>query len=586
MTSAEEIINHFNNKAKLSEFLSQFLELKNRGNSHIAICPFHKEKTPSFTVSDDKGLYYCFGCGEGGNVFNFVSKYKNLTAKESLKFICDYVGIPMTENNSFAKDYNKKKIIEINKVINDFFKDSLSNNKIILQYLEDRKIKKSSIQKFSIGFCMSRIEPLKKYCEQYGYFAEDLLEVGILIKSSKDNSLFNRFGNRITFPIYNNLKEIIGFGGRTTNNSKIKYINSQENEIFKKGDGLYGMTQNLNNIKAENQVILVEGYLDVISLDSNEITTSVAALGTAVSENQILKLWNHLNTPIVCFDGDEAGRKAMKNLTGRVLKILKPGKSIKFINLPDNTDPDDYIKSFGKESFCRLLEGSIPLSEFIWEEIKNKHEIFTPENIALIDKDIKIICNKIEDRNVASEYYRFLKKKKNDFFRNVDNTNFYKKNDTTKLKNFNEIKDINEIILISILIFNSKIMLDSLEDIASLKFKDLKLQEKKEIIIKKIINSQDLKDFELTNHFLDYFSEQKKLFEKVKLDHFKDLNNNEKKELVKNILKNLQLPALIAERDLLKKEMIENIKNIDMPFLLKKYHKLNKEINSIKKREI
>ena len=162
---------------------------------------------------------------------------------------------------------------------------------------------------------------------------------------------------------------------------EIKFrLNSQENEIFKKGDGLYGLTQNLNNIKAQNQVILVEGYLDVISLDSNEITTSVAALGTAVSENQILKLWNHLNTPIVCFDGDEAGRKAMKNLTGRVLKILKPGKDIYFAKIPNSQDPDDFVNQFGKEGFNSLISQSKDLANVIFNLSKT---LFDFELIAI-----------------------------------------------------------------------------------------------------------------------------------------------------------------------------------------------------------
>lgn len=583
MTSAEEIINHFNNKVKLSEFLNQFLELKNRGNSFIARCPFHNEKTPSFTVSDEKGLYYCFGCGEGGNVFNFVSKYKNLTPKESLKFICDYMGISMVDKISSKHDLKKKKFALINSTVNEFFKSCLTKNKIVLRYLNDRKIKESAIRKFSLGFCSSKVDSLKIYCEKHNIFEDDLLEVGIFIKSSKDQSLFNRFGNRITFPIYNKYDEVIGFGGRTTNNSKIKYINSQENELFKKGENIYGLKQNLNDIKVQNQIILVEGYLDVISLNSNGIKTSVAALGTAVSENQILKLWNYNDSPIICFDGDAAGKNAMKNLANRILKILRPGKSIKFANLPDNTDPDDYVKSFGKKSFFNMLESSVALSEFIWEQIKNKHDVFTPENLALIDNDIKIISNKIEDRNVANEYFKFLRKTKADTFWNFDNSKINKKNNLKKIK---DIKDINEVILISILIYNSNIVLEFLEDISLLKFTNPLLENIKEVILEKIINRNDENDLNLTALFLEKFSEHKLLFEKIRSDHFKELNAKEKNLLFKNILQNLQLPDLIKEREILKKEMIANKNNFNMEFLLKKYHEINKEINTIKNREI
>ena len=587
--SIDDILSKFNNKIRLSEYLSKYLELTPRGDSFIAKCPFHNEKTPSFSINDQKGLFYCFGCGVGGNVFTFITKYEKISFIESLKIVSNELGIKLDDKNIKTKNIKETKGYEFLYQCNEFFKRELLENKRANNYLTSRSISNNFIKKFEIGYCPQNSDSLIMYLENKGFSISEIYEQGIIIKSTKNEKPFLRFSDRITFPIFSFVEKIVGFGGRTISNSKIKYINSAENFIFKKSENLYGLKQNIENIRNNNELILVEGYLDVLGLNSNKIETSVASLGTTLSETQINKIWSIVDIPIICFDGDIAGLKAMKSIALKVLKYLNPGKSVKFIILPEGQDPDNYINQFGKESFKKLKLNANNLSDLIWEIIIGDNNN-TPEFLALVDEEIKKISDTIQNKLVSSEYFSFLKSKKNDYVWNLRkfNKKLSQKNQkkyTTGSEKFKSQRT-NEKILLSFLIFEREIINSFLEQIVRIEFADNILEEKKKIIVAKIIANEQVEiDLDIISYTRNKIEGLVESLENIRNDHFKNLNEIEKKKLIEDVILNLRLPNLLEQREHIK----EKIRKTDSSEKLEKYlnmhKKITKEINLIKKRD-
>ena len=351
--SIDDILNEFNNKSNLSDLISQFISLQPRGNSFIGKCPFHNEKTPSFNVNNEKGLFYCFGCKVGGNAITFLSKYKNFSFQESIKYLANYAGIILSYED-FSQTKNDKKKYDILRVANDFFQNCLKHNKTASKYLNSRISNLEIIKNFNLGFCPGD-KYLIEHLNKNGFSSDEIKNSDLLIKNQR-NEYFGRFKDRIIFPIHSFNEKIVGFGARSlSSDAKIKYINSRESEIFKKSNILYGLKQNIDFIRKNKEVILVEGYMDVISLYENDIKSAVSSLGTTLSKNQILKIWNLCNIPFLCFDGDIAGKTSSQNIALKMLEFLVPGKSIKFINLPKGEDPDSFFIEPFKRSFSTCL---------------------------------------------------------------------------------------------------------------------------------------------------------------------------------------------------------------------------------------
>ena len=583
--SVSDILNQFHNKIKLSEYLSKYLDLIPRGNSFVARCPFHKEKTPSFSISDEKGLFYCFGCGTGGNILNFISKYKNCTFRESLQEISSIAGINLKNYNPSISSNKSDKKFKLLDLTNQFFHKNILKNQKVLEYLNTREIDKSLVQKFSIGYCPSNIDNFIKFLEENGFTKSEILELGIIIqsKNSEDN-FFGRFNDRIIFPIYNFSNKIIGFGGRTISNSKIKYINSPESILFKKSENLYGFKQNFSEIKNQKKLLVVEGYLDVVSLNSKKVGFSVATLGTSLSETQIKKAWNFVDTPYICYDGDLAGQKAMKSIALKSLKFLKPGKSLKFIHLPNKMDPDSYIREFKNDAFTSLINNAQELSEFIWLILNNEKNV-TPEYIALVNQRIFEATKVIEDKTIRNEYVKYLQNKKNEFFWKSRSINKHKNNSILK-SDLTQKSYINEMIILSFLFFEPKIIENFIEEIVNVKFVDTGLELKKLSLIKNLPLEKN--DPRLLNYENNFKKNDEKFFQRLKQiqdDHFKNLKIAQKKKLLQDIILNLRLPNLLKEREKIKSEIAFN-KDLDNSKLFLKHEKLTNEINKIKKREI
>ena len=576
--SVDEILNEFNNKSRLSDLISKYVQLTPRGSSFIGKCPFHNEKTPSFNVSDDKGLFHCFGCKVGGNAITFLMKYKNLSFKEAINELSTFAGLNISFQLSDGLR-QKNDLLSILFEANVFFKDSLKLNKVASQYIHSRIKNNDIISNFEIGYCPGDQE-LINFLGKKGFGLEEIKKTDLLIKNSQ-NQFFGRFKNRLIFPIFNFSEKVVGFGGREINgNSKIKYINSQESEVFKKSEILFGLKQNQESIRKNKTVILVEGYMDVISLAENGINFAVATMGTSLSKTQILKMWTFSSIPYICFDGDEAGRNSSKVIATKILEFLVPGKSFKFIKLPENYDPDSFFKKWDKKAFEGLMNKSYDLSDLIWQIILESIGKTTPEFIALLDEKIRFYSSKISNKTVSDEYYRYLIKKKNDYLWSIKSKKNLKKFTKEKIQEF-----INEKLIIIFILFEKKLVQRYIEEISEIKFKNYDLNKTKDFFFKKIYQENVEVDSNLLTNVENNFLSKEEI-DSLKKTHMINLNEKEKVLFLQQILTNLKLPELQNEINRLKKLISNTNDNKKQLDLINKYNKLLHEIKTIRNKEL
>lgn len=356
---SEEIIQKVKEQNDIVDIISESVVLKRAGRNFIGLCPFHNEKTPSFSVSQDKQIYKCFGCGEAGNVLTFVMKSKNMTFIDALKYLGDKANIEIEDNNAQNMHNRNERLYKVNVEAARYYFNGLQSNQNIIQYFTRRGIINKTIRKFGLGYAKDGWQNLMNYLKRKGYTELDLLNAGLIVKG-KNNSYYDRFRNRVIFPVFDYRGRVIGFGGRVLDDSKPKYLNSPETDIFKKGTNLYGLNFAIKENK-DRTIIIVEGYMDCISLHQYGITNAVASLGTALTLEQAKLLKRYADRIIVSYDADLAGQSA----TIRGLKILKKeGFDLRVLTVPEGKDPDEFIKNNGKEAFIKLINNSLPLIDY------------------------------------------------------------------------------------------------------------------------------------------------------------------------------------------------------------------------------
>ena len=402
--------------SKIEEVVQDFISLKKRGANLIGKCPFHDEKTPSFTVSPSKNIFKCFGCGKGGNPVNFIMEHEKLSYPQALEYLAQKYNI-IIEKLELSSD-QKKKLEEkeglyiINNLASKFYKKSLLNSKegklLALSYLYSRGFNYEIIDKFDIGFCFNKKENFYNYAENLKYSKKLILNSGLCFK--KNNKIIERFVNRIIFPIHSLSGRVLGFGGRILKQDKnlAKYINSSENEIYIKSKILYGIYQSKSEIIKHNNCFIVEGYTDVLSLHQNGIKNTVASSGTALTEGQIKLISRFTNNITLLFDGDEAGIKA--SLRG-VNLILKNGLNLKVVNFPKGEDPDSFAKNHGAfmlKSF--LSENEKDFIDFRLNIISDKDKRDPIKRSNLI-KELSLSISLISDPITRAVYSQDLSKK-------------------------------------------------------------------------------------------------------------------------------------------------------------------------------
>lgn len=388
---AEDVIQKIKEQNDIVDVISEKVKLKRVGRNYTGLCPFHNEKSPSFTVSSEKQIYKCFGCGEAGNVISYIMKDRNLTFPEAARILAEKANIIIdleSEQNNVQKD-NFNKMYNINVEAARYFYDNLRKDKKASSYFTNRGIAEATMKKFGLGFSFDKWDGLLSYLKKKGYSELDLFNVGLIIKSPK-GSYYDRFRNRIMFPVFDYKGKVIGFGGRVLDDSKPKYLNSPETPLFHKGLHLYGLNFVIKNNKSRT-VIIVEGYMDCISLHQYGFVNVVASLGTALTINQAKLLKKYVDTVIISFDADFAGQSA----TLRGLEILRSeGFDLRVLLVPQGKDPDEYIKNSGKQAFQKLVDEALPLIDY---RIKRASEGINFSNSEMIIQYAKKITEIIID---------------------------------------------------------------------------------------------------------------------------------------------------------------------------------------------
>lgn len=405
---SEDFIEKLKDTVDIVDVVSDYVALKKTGKNYKGLCPFHQEKTPSFTINPDKQFYYCFGCGAGGNVFNFLMEIEHITFQETLKILAKRAGLEIPHQSSHEKRImvERDRLFEINQVAAKFYHYLLMEKEIAakaVEYLKKRGFTREDMESFYLGYAPPGWRSLLNFMTGRGYQQEELLKAGLVL-TNNNNSYYDRFRDRIIFPIFNLRGEVLAFGGRIINSTVSntpKYLNSPDTLIYKKGENLYGFNWARDKIRETDSAIMMEGYTDVLSAHKAGITNAVASLGTALTVEQAKFLKRYAQTIFIAYDADAAGTSA----TLRGLDILKKaGLNVRVINLPENTDPDDFIREQGKKEFARLQEEACSLIDFKIEQIvKGKDLTKTDEKVNLTREIVQLLAG-LEDK-IEREVY-------------------------------------------------------------------------------------------------------------------------------------------------------------------------------------
>ena len=386
-----------------------------------ACCPFHNEKSPSFHVDDKKGFYYCFGCQARGGLISFIRETRNMEYREAVEYLAAEAGLAIPAFDKGAEEARslEEQLFEIHEKAAKFFRLQLetSQGREARSYLEGRGVSPGAFQSFGLGYAPPGSR-LLSHLRTAGHSNEQLVEAGLAGVSESGNEHYDRFRDRIIFPIRDPRGRVIAFGGRAMDpGAGAKYLNSPETPIFKKGATLYNLRSDRSVAGASGAFLLVEGYMDVIALSEAGFTSTVAPLGTAVTDHQLRIAWRFADEPIVVMDGDDAGRMAARRMVDTALPLLEPGRTLRFCMLPKNSDPDDFVKDRGADALSALLEKSEPLVEFLWSWETRDGRFDTPERQAAFEHALFAAVDRIVNNSVRVRYRNYLRGKVFELFR-------------------------------------------------------------------------------------------------------------------------------------------------------------------------
>ena len=383
------------NRVDIVDVVGRFVQLKKGGANFMGLCPFHNEKSPSFTVSPAKQFYHCFGCGAHGNAIGFLMEYSGLGYVEAVTDLAENAGMKMPEYEArgSAKPLPEgPDLYAIMQQAMQFYRDKLKDSSRAVDYLKGRGLSGKVAAQYGLGYAPDGWQSLQAAFPKYD--DKSLKDVGLVIENDEGRR-YDRFRDRIMFPIMNQRGVVIGFGGRILDAGEPKYLNSPETPLFEKGRELYGLSQARQGIREAGRAIVVEGYMDVIALAQHEVGYAVATLGTATSAIHIQKLFRQTDEIVFCFDGDNAGRKAAWHALEVSLPCLADHKAVKFLFLPAEDDPDTFVRAHGKDTFEKKLVESRPLSDVLLSELKSRVDMSTLEGRSRILHEAKPLLQKI-----------------------------------------------------------------------------------------------------------------------------------------------------------------------------------------------
>jgi len=369
MALPQQFMDELRRRVSLSSVVGKRVKLISRGNRMIGLCPFHQEKTPSFHVRDEDGYYHCFGCGVSGDAISFLREQESMSFIDAIHHLAEMAGMTVPEQQKLSPEEREQRN-SMAQMLEDaarFFEQALHKDIAIhaKSYLEKRQVSLASQTRYRIGYAPA--SGLLPFLEELGYKPEDIIAAGLVRRSTRDQSLYDNFRNRLMFPIRNPRGEVIAFGGRALGeDQEPKYLNSADSPMFHKKLVLYGLKEARERIKDGLPVIISEGYMDAIAIDQYQVAGAVAPLGTALTEEQMMLIWKSTDAPYLCFDGDAAGQRAAARTLLRLLPILEPGKTVRVMRLPKGKDPDDLLKAGGGDALRQIMEASDSFADSLW----------------------------------------------------------------------------------------------------------------------------------------------------------------------------------------------------------------------------
>ena len=394
-----QFIDELLSRIDLVDVIGARIDLKRTGQRFSALCPFHDERSPSFSVNQDKQFYHCFGCKSSGNAIKFIMEFDGLDFPAAVKSLSESVGLKVpTEGNADATEQQKKsRLYKILEEVNLFYKTNLKEHpkkQKAVSYLKSRRVTGAIARDFGLGYAPAGWDGLVSHLEAKGISLDEGIEAGVIARKDNGRGFYDRFRDRVTFPIIDLRGRVIGFGGRVLDDeSKPKYLNSPESLVFQKSREIYGLHEARKRSNRLDLIMVVEGYMDVVALSQNKIDFSVAALGTAINSQQIKTIFRTAPSIVFCFDGDLAGRTAASKALLASLPVMEDGLSAKFMFLPEGEDPDSLIRREGKEKMLNRIQDSKTLAQFFFDEIETKESSKTPEGMAAAAKKAVPLLN-------------------------------------------------------------------------------------------------------------------------------------------------------------------------------------------------
>ena len=414
----DHFLDEIKSRLSVSQVVGRRVALKKKGREYAGLSPFKIEKTPSFFVNDQKGFYHCFATGEHGNIFSFLMKTEGLSFPEAVERLAQEAGVPMPERSAYTRERDpevqdqRKRLYALLESSAAFFRQQLmaSSGSEARGYIERRGLKRETVAAFGLGFAPHGRSVLKEHLGKLGFTIPEMVTSGMLIGGEDIPVPYDRFRNRVMFPILDLKERVIAFGGRALEAGvSAKYLNSPETPLFHKGNILFNAARARPEAHKSGHIIVVEGYMDVVALSEAGFTAAVAPLGTALTEEQVRLLWRLVPEPTLCFDGDGAGRKAAFRAIDTALPHLKPGFSLSFAFLPDGLDPDDLVRQRGAEAMTGILDAAKPLSDVLFSREATPQDLATPERRARLEQRLRTLTTQIADGHVRGHYERDIR---------------------------------------------------------------------------------------------------------------------------------------------------------------------------------
>ncbi len=412
MALNEEIKSEVKQRIDIVSLIGRYVSLRQAGSNHTGLCPFHKEKTPSFSVSRERGMYYCFGCGKGGDAFSFLMEIEGLTFSEALRSLAQECGVDTREsfNREAYRDssgISKERYLEICSTALNFFYKRMRGDTKVVEYLKNRGLRPETVRDFRIGYAPPEWSDFTDYAVSMGYSKEELVEAGLAARSKQGNRVYDRFRDRVIFPVFDLSGRAIAFGGRILSKSSDapKYINSPETKFFKKNKTLYGLNRVRGDIKEAGFVFFVEGYMDFLSLYQAGVRNVVATSGTAFTQQHALLIRRFCTSIVLLFDGDDAGSAAAEKA---VYTLLPENISVGVILLTPGYDPDTFVREKGREALYELKENSIEGMEYVVQRLEQRHDTSYPQGKSGALKEVAPLIRGISDKVIREEYIKRL----------------------------------------------------------------------------------------------------------------------------------------------------------------------------------